>query len=87
MAIHHVAALASVATAGLQQQGHNYTLAMLATEMTTPFVNLRWLLDKAVRPGLEGGRRRVPAVPGVRAAMCISWPVHRLAAQRAGPLS
>lgn len=63
MAIHHVAALASVATAGLQQQGHNYTLAMLATEMTTPFVNLRWLLDKAVRPGLEGGWRRVPAVP------------------------
>ena len=30
----------------LQGQAHAYTLALLATECTTPFVNLRFLLDK-----------------------------------------
>ena len=30
----------------VQGQAHAYTLALLATECTTPFVNLRWVLDK-----------------------------------------
>lgn len=47
MAVHHVFSLASVAASAAQQQGHAYTLALLATECTTPFVNARWLLDKA----------------------------------------
>lgn len=46
MALHHVAALTSVAAAAFQGQAHAYTLALLATECTTPFVNLRFLLDK-----------------------------------------
>ena len=48
MAAHHIAALASVAAAAFRHHAHNYTLALLATECTTPFVNTRWLLDKAV---------------------------------------
>jgi hypothetical protein len=44
---HHLAALASVAASALTGQGHAYTLLLLSTESTTPFVNLRWLLDKA----------------------------------------
>lgn len=46
MAAHHIAALASVAAASFRHHAHNYTLALLATECTTPCVNLRWLLDK-----------------------------------------
>jgi hypothetical protein len=57
MAAHHVAALAAVAAAAFRAHAHNYTLALLATECTTPFVNLRWMLDKAVRrnPSQHGG--------------------------------
>lgn len=47
MALHHVAALASVLASLYYQQGHAYTLLLLSTEITTPFINLRWLLDKA----------------------------------------
>ncbi|GAB4813451.1 hypothetical protein N2152v2_000497 [Parachlorella kessleri] len=47
MAAHHIAALASVAAAAFRHHAHNYTLALLATECTTPFINMRWLLDKA----------------------------------------
>lgn len=45
MGAHHTAALASVAVSGLGDQGHIYTLALLATELTTPFINARWWLD------------------------------------------
>lgn len=55
IAAHHVAALASVATAALKGQGHAYTLCLLATECTTPFVNARWLLDKLVSPAAGAG--------------------------------
>lgn len=48
---HHFAALAAVAAAAFRFHAHNYTLALLATECTTPFVNMRWLLDKGVRAG------------------------------------
>lgn len=51
MGAHHVAALAAVAAAALRRHAHNYTLALLATECTTPFVNLRWMLEKAGRKG------------------------------------
>lgn len=46
MALHHAAALVSVAAAALQGEAHAYTLALLATECTTPFVNARFLLEK-----------------------------------------
>ncbi|KAK2076716.1 hypothetical protein QBZ16_005476 [Prototheca wickerhamii] len=71
MGAHHVAALASVALAGLSSQGHNYTLALLATECTTPFVNARWFLDAA---GLR--EARVYVINGV--ALLCAWFVGRI---------
>ena len=47
IALHHLAALASVLASALSGQGHAYTLLLLATEVTTPFVNARWVLDKS----------------------------------------
>lgn len=44
MLAHHVVAASSVGTALLYGQGHAHTLFMLASEVTTPFVNLRWML-------------------------------------------
>jgi hypothetical protein len=110
MAVHHVAALASVAAAAFQVrrkaacparqrppfphpptpprlhppthqplvapcppplpppqgQAHAYTLALLATECTTPFVNLRYLLDK-------GGWRQHPAYTFNGVALLVRW--------------
>jgi hypothetical protein len=66
MAVHHVAALASVAAAAFQGQAHAYTLALLATECTTPFVNLRYLLDK-------GGWRQHPAYTFNGVALLVRW--------------
>jgi TLC domain len=50
MIAHHIAATLSIWLAITSRQGHFYVLAMLATEVTTPFVNLRWHLDVAVGP-------------------------------------
>ena len=50
MLAHHIAAFASVYTSLSLGQAHMYTLIMLATEVTTPFVNARWILDKLVSP-------------------------------------
>ncbi len=61
MAAHHIAALASVAASAFQSQGAGYTLALLATEISTPFINARWLLDKAVRLGHTLSYTRAPA--------------------------
>lgn len=47
MALHHVAALSSVLVSALSGQGHAYTLLLLATELTTPLVNARWVMDKS----------------------------------------
>ncbi|KAG1665439.1 hypothetical protein FOA52_005781 [Chlamydomonas sp. UWO 241] len=47
MLAHHLGSLASVLTAVFMQQGHMHTMWMLVTECTTPFIDLRWLLDKA----------------------------------------
>lgn len=49
MICHHIAATLSIWLALHSHQGHFYTLSLLATEVTTPFVNLRWHLDVAVR--------------------------------------
>ena len=48
MIAHHIAATLSIWLAITSHQCHFYVLAMLATEVTTPFVNLRWHLDVAV---------------------------------------
>lgn len=48
MLAHHIAAFLSVGLASLTNQAHMYTLLLLSTEMTTPFVNARWILDQMV---------------------------------------
>lgn len=48
MLAHHVAAFVSVAATLFCGEAHMYTLALLATEWTTPFINFRWLLEKLV---------------------------------------
>lgn len=71
MGLHHLVALTSIAAAVFQGEGHAYTLALLATECTTPLVNLRYLLEK-------GGWREhaVYRVNGV--ALLVSWLVARI---------
>ncbi len=51
----------------MQGQAHAYTLALLATECTTPFVNLRWVLDKVSGSCRMGGGHR----------LCKPWPTTR----------
>ncbi|KAL3143270.1 hypothetical protein ABBQ38_002115 [Trebouxia sp. C0009 RCD-2024] len=46
MLIHHIAAFMSVALASFTGQAHLYTLLLLSTELTTPFVNARWVFDQ-----------------------------------------
>ena len=48
MLIHHIAAFMSVALASFTGQAHLYTLLLLSTELTTPFVNARWVFDHMV---------------------------------------
>ena len=48
MLIHHIAAFLSVALASATGQAHLYTLLLLSTELTTPFVNARWVFDHMV---------------------------------------
>jgi len=48
MLTHHVAAFLSVALASFTGQAHLYTLLLLSTELTTPFVNARWIYDQMV---------------------------------------
>lgn len=47
MLAHHVAGAAALVTVLVNAQCHFYGLLLLSTEMTTPFINSRWLLDKA----------------------------------------
>lgn len=49
MMMHHAVASVSLASALSSHQGHMYTLLLLATELTTPFINARWHLDAVVR--------------------------------------
>jgi hypothetical protein len=46
MYIHHVVSLLSLAIAAQVHSLHVYLLMVLLTETTTPFVNLRWALDR-----------------------------------------
>lgn len=48
MLTHHIAAFLSVALASFTGQAHLYTLLLLSTELTTPFVNARWYFDQLV---------------------------------------
>ncbi|EFJ49061.1 hypothetical protein VOLCADRAFT_104498 [Volvox carteri f. nagariensis] len=71
MVVHHLGSLASVLSASWWGDGHCLTLWMLSTELTTPFIALRFLLDKA---GLKS--HPVYVVNGI--AILISWTVARL---------
>ncbi len=48
MMLHHWAAFLSVIAAAISHQAHQYTLLLLFTELTTPFINARWVFDKLV---------------------------------------
>eukprot|EP00955_Chlamydomonas_euryale_P083749 363887-Chlamydomonas_euryale.AAC.8 len=71
MLLHHMGALVSVLTAVTTGQGHMHTMWMLATEFTTPFIDLRWWLDKA---NLKSSRLYM--YNGM--AIFVSWVVARL---------
>jgi hypothetical protein len=47
MHLHHAGSLMSVSAAVFTGQGHMHATWMLFTEATTPFVNMRWWLDKS----------------------------------------
>ena len=47
---HHAVATLSLVGALVSRQAHGYTLLLLATELTTPFINARWQLDALVGP-------------------------------------
>eukprot|EP00955_Chlamydomonas_euryale_P083752 363887-Chlamydomonas_euryale.AAC.11 len=46
---HHAGTLLAVTTSILTGQCHMHAVWMLLTEATTPFINMRWWLDKAGR--------------------------------------
>ena len=52
MMVHHAAGVGSLAAALLSGQCHLYGLLLLSTEVTTPFICMRWLLEKANRRGM-----------------------------------
>ncbi|KAL6784458.1 hypothetical protein ACKKBF_B01870 [Auxenochlorella protothecoides x Auxenochlorella symbiontica] len=71
MGLHHVAAWMSIAVSGIHEEGHLYTLALLGTECTTPFINARWMLDAV---GLRSSR--IYLVNGL--ALVADWFVIRI---------
>ncbi|MEW5318260.1 MAG: hypothetical protein WDW38_009494 [Sanguina aurantia] len=72
MALHHVGSFSCVAIAAFSGQCHLYVLWMLTTEATTPFVNIRWWLDKA-------GLKAHPLYFWNGIAIVLSWMLFRLA--------
>lgn len=66
MNIHHACALISVTISGFTGKGHVYVLLAMSTEVTTPLVNARWLLDKA---GLR--QHKIYLLNGL--AMMVMW--------------
>lgn len=48
MVTHHISAFISVIVTVWYGEAHMYTLILLSTECTTPFINFRWLLEKLV---------------------------------------
>lgn len=77
IAFHHVMALASLATAIDVRAVHAYVLFGLFTEVTTPFVNLRWRLYESGQ-----AHRRIYVANGL--AMTAVWGACRVTAF--GPL-
>lgn len=51
MLVHHVVALLSLAVAAQVHCMHVYLMMVLLSELTTPFVNVRWWLDRAELKG------------------------------------
>ncbi|KDD74819.1 hypothetical protein H632_c1053p0, partial [Helicosporidium sp. ATCC 50920] len=47
MVAHHIMGIASLLVGLWWGEAHGLTLGMLVTEFTTPFVNLRWMLEAA----------------------------------------
>jgi hypothetical protein len=71
MNIHHFCAFLSVTISGLTGMGHVYVLMVMSTELTTPLVNARWLLDKA---GLK--QHKIYLVNGI--SMMVMWFLDRI---------
>lgn len=53
MLIHHIGGIIALAGTMLSTKCHLYGLLLLSTEMTTPFINVRWLLVKADRKSTQ----------------------------------
>ncbi|KAK9832671.1 hypothetical protein WJX84_005708 [Apatococcus fuscideae] len=70
MMLHHWAAFLSVIAAAVSHQAHQYTLLLLFTELTTPFINARWIFDK-----LGWRNSRAYFVNGI--VLFISWTIGR----------
>jgi len=71
MVIHHICALGSIINALINREGHLYTLWMLLTEMTTPFIALRYMLEKM------GYKQHVAyAINGV--GILVGWVIARI---------
>lgn len=66
MLTHHIAAFLSVALASFTGQAHLYTLLLLSTELTTPFVNARWFYDQL-------GWRSAPIYKVNGVCLFVSW--------------
>ena len=47
MFVHHLASLASTVSGGLAQKCHYFIMLLLVTEITNPFISLRWYLDRS----------------------------------------
>lgn len=53
MMVHHISGLVSLVGALITGCCHFYGLLLLSTEVTTPLICLRWLLDKGQRKGTQ----------------------------------
>jgi hypothetical protein len=53
MLLHHVGGILALMTALTTSKCHFYGLLLLSTEITTPFICLRWYMDKAGRCGTQ----------------------------------
>jgi len=69
--VHHLVATMSLVGALVTGQGHGYTLLLLATELTTPFINARWQLDAL-------GLRQSRAYMANAVAIVVSWALGRI---------
>lgn len=72
MILHHVVGVGSLVVALASGQCHLYGLLLLSTEVTTPFICMRWLLEKASRRGLAPKLQQwhTPCAPRLLPAIC-----------------